>query len=63
MLLTWICGTMEIAAKAGRREEAGSHEVGDNDSGAVKGFKDGTAFKIRGTGGGYKDFQISLGKL
>ena len=59
----WICGTMGMAAKAGRREGAGSHETGDNDSGAVKGFKDGAAFKIRGTGGGYGDFQISLGKL
>ena len=54
---------MGMAAKAGRREGAGSHETGDNDSGAVKGFKDGAAFKIRGTGGGYKDFQISFGKL
>ena len=54
---------MGMAAKAGRREGAGSHEIGDNDSGAVKGFKDGEAFKIRGTGGGYGDFQISPGKL
>ena len=59
----WICGTMGMAAKAGRWKGAGSHETGDNGSGAVKGFKDGAAFKIRGTGGGYKDFQISLGKL
>ena len=54
---------MGMAAKAGRREGAGSYETGDNDSGTVKGFKDGAAFKIRGTGGGYGDFQISLEKL
>lgn len=54
---------MGVAAKAGRREGAGSHEAGDNGSGAVKGFKDGAAFKIRGTGNGYGDFQISFGEL
>lgn len=54
---------MGMAAKAGRREGAGSYETGDNGLGAVKGFKDGAAFKIRRTGGGYRDFQISLGKL
>jgi hypothetical protein len=63
MLPTWVCGTMEIAAKADRREGAGSHERGDNGSGAFKGFKDGTAFKIRGTGGSYGNFQISFGEL
>mgnify|MGYP007098666151 CR=1 FL=1 len=57
------CGIMALLRQAGRREGAGSHEEGDNGSGEVKGFKDGTAFKIRGTGGGYKDFQISFGKL
>ena len=52
------CGIIVLLRQAGRREGAGY-----NGSGAVKGFKDGTAFKIRGTGGGYKDFQISFGKL
>ena len=52
------CGIIVLLRQAGRREGAG-----DNGSGAVKGFKDGAAFKIRGTGGGYGDFQISLGKL
>ena len=54
---------MGMAAKAGRWKGAGSHETGDNGSGADKGFKDGAAFKLRGTGGGYGDFQIRLEQL
>ena len=42
--MVWYNG---LIAAAVRREGAGSHEAGDNDSVAAEGFKDGAELKIR----------------
>ena len=57
----WICGTMGMAAKAGRREGTGSHETGDNGSGAVKGFKTERHLKLEELAAATKISKSALG--
>lgn len=62
MIAEWY-GIMVLLRRSVRREGAWGHKAGDNDSGTAEGFKDRAALKIRGTGSGHKDFQISSEKL